>query len=120
MTSLDTGRQEGSHRWPEFLPGGRHFLFTVRSGLAEQRGVYVGSVDDQTRRLVIRGDTNAAYADGQLLFLDGDTLLGRPFDSERVALSGEPFTIAASIGRSGRHLTFYFRSRSQRLTRVVA
>ena len=100
VTRLDSGRQEGSHRWPQFLPGGRQFLFTVRSGLAEQRGVYVGSVDDQTRRLLIRGDTNAAYAGGQLLFLDGDTLLGRPFDGERIAFSGEPFTIAASIGRS--------------------
>ena len=40
-------RQEGSHRWPQFLPDGRHFLFTVRSGLAEQRGVYVGA---STRR----------------------------------------------------------------------
>jgi serine/threonine-protein kinase len=99
VTTLDSSRQEGSHRWPRFLPGGRHFLFTVRSGLAEHRGVFVGSLDDQAPRLVFRGDTNAQYADDHLLFLDGDTLLGRPFDSERVAL-GEPFTIAAPIGRS--------------------
>jgi Tol biopolymer transport system component len=100
VTTLDSSRQEGSHRWPRFLPGGRQFLFTVRSGLAEHRGVFVGSLDDQTPRLVFRGDTNAQYANDHLLFLDGDTLLGRPFDSERVSVGGEPFTIAASIGRS--------------------
>ena len=38
VTELDASKQEGSHRWPHLLPDGRHFLFTVRSGLADQRG----------------------------------------------------------------------------------
>ena len=44
VTKLDVSRQEGSHRNPEFLPDGKHFLFTVRSGQAEQTGVYAGSL----------------------------------------------------------------------------
>src|SRR5438128_2827214 len=29
VTTLDKSRQETSHRWPYFLPDGRHFLYTV-------------------------------------------------------------------------------------------
>jgi Tol biopolymer transport system component len=31
VTSLDASRNENSHRWPHFLPDGRHFLYTARS-----------------------------------------------------------------------------------------
>ena len=76
VTELDESRQEGSHRYPQFLPDGRHFLYTVRSGLAEQGGVYAGSLDGKTKKLLIRGNTNALYASsGHLLFMNGDTLM---------------------------------------------
>ena len=103
VTELDSSRQEGSHRWPQFLPDGRHFLFTVRSGLADQRGVYVGALDGKTRHLLIRSDGNARYAaPGYVLFLDEDTLLGQSFDHERLELVGQPIPIAARVGRNSR------------------
>src|SRR5262249_15318809 len=80
VTRLDTTRNEGAHRWPQFLPDGRHFLYTVLSGSAEQRGVYAGSLDGKTKIFLLRArsDTNAFYASpGYLLFVDGDTLLGQ-------------------------------------------
>ena len=83
VTELDASKQEGSHRWPQFLPDGRHFLFSVRSGLADQRGVYVGSLDGKIKRLLIRSDSNAQYvAPGYVLFLNEDTLLAQSFDSD--------------------------------------
>ncbi len=103
MTALDSAREEGSHRWPQFLPDGRHFLFTVRSGLAEQRGVYLSDLDGKTRRRLIPSDANARYvAPGYLLFLNDDTLVGQPFDPERLELSGQPVPIAARVGRGSR------------------
>jgi Tol biopolymer transport system component len=102
VTELDSGR-EGSHRWPQFLPDGRHFLFTVRSGVADQRGVYVGAVDEPTRHLLIRTDGNASYAaPGYLLFLDQDTLLAQSFDAARLELAGQPMPVAARVGRGSR------------------
>ena len=95
--------QEGSHRWPQFLPDGRHFLFTVRSGPVDHRGVYVGTLDGPTRHLLIHTDGNASYvAPGYLLFLDEDTLLAQPFDAERLNLAGQPTPVAARVGRSSR------------------
>jgi hypothetical protein len=41
VTQLDASRQERSHRFPQFLPDGRHFLFTVRTSLADQMEIVV-------------------------------------------------------------------------------
>ena len=103
VTELDVSKQEGSHRWPHFLPDGRHFFYTVRSGLADQRGVYVSTLDGKTKRFLIRSDGNMQYvAPGYVLFLNEDTLLGQSFDPARLALEGQPIPIAARVGRSSR------------------
>lgn len=102
VTELDSSKQEGSHRFPQFLPDGQHYVFTVRSGLAEQRGIYVSALGDKTRRLLIRSDGDAQYAAGYLLFMDGNTLLAQAFDNERRQLVGQPIPVAAGVGRSSR------------------
>jgi Tol biopolymer transport system component len=103
VTQLDSSKQEGSHRWPQFLPDGQHYVFTVRAGLAAQRGIYVSALEDKARHLLIRSDGDAQYvAPGYLLFLDGNTLLAHAFDSERRQLVGQPTPVAAGVGRSSR------------------
>jgi serine/threonine protein kinase len=101
VTELDTSRQEGSHRFPQFLPDGRHFLFTVRSSLTDHAGVYAGSLDGRTKKLLIRGTTAGLYTpSGHVLFLDGDTLMGQAFDAERLELRGQAFLVEGGVGRS--------------------
>jgi Tol biopolymer transport system component len=101
VTELDESRQEGSHRFPQWLPDGRHFLYTVRSSLADQAGVYAGSLDGKTKKRLIPGATSALYApSGHVLFLNGDTLMGRAFDVERLELTGQEFVVEEGIGRS--------------------
>jgi serine/threonine protein kinase/Tol biopolymer transport system component len=101
VTELDASRLEGSHRFPQFLPDGRHFLFQVRSSLADQTGVYAGSLDGKTKKLLIHGNSTALYASsGHVLFLDGDTLMGQAFDAERLELQGQAFLVEGGVGRS--------------------
>jgi Tol biopolymer transport system component/predicted Ser/Thr protein kinase len=89
---------QSSYRFPQFLPDGRHFLHVA---LSEQIGVYAGSLDDKSTKLLVRTNTNAVYAPpGYLLFVDGDTLLGQVFDAERLEVSGQPFLVAEHVGRS--------------------
>src|SRR4029453_17939963 len=38
-TQLSKG--QGSHRWPQFFPDGRRFIFSVALGQLETRGVYL-------------------------------------------------------------------------------
>src|SRR5262249_33035533 len=35
VTMLDTSRQEGTHRYPYFLPDGKHFLYSILGRLAD-------------------------------------------------------------------------------------
>jgi hypothetical protein len=101
VTEVNVSRQEGSHRTPEFLPDGKHFLFTVRSGQTEQTGVYAGSLDGKTKKLLIRGMTNALYSpSGHLLFMDGTTLMGQAFDAEHLELRGQAFILEGHVGLS--------------------
>jgi serine/threonine protein kinase len=103
VTHLDSSKNEGSHRWPQFLPDGRHFLFTARGGLADHGSVYVGSLDEEQRHSILRLDGNAHYvAPGYLLFLDADILVAQPFDSDQLVLSGQPTPLEAHVGRSSR------------------
>ena len=104
VTELDASRAGGVTPLAAVPAGWQALSFhRARSGLADQRGVYVGSLDGKTRHLLIRSDGNAQYvAPGYLLFLDEDTLLGQSFDRERLALAGQPMPIAARVGRSSR------------------
>ncbi len=85
------------HRHPQFLPGGRQFLFFV-GGPDAVRGVHLGSLDSSEVRRLVASDTQGAYvAPGWLLFVRQGTLLAQPFDLARRTLGGEPITVADSI-----------------------
>jgi Tol biopolymer transport system component/DNA-binding winged helix-turn-helix (wHTH) protein len=90
--------QEG-HRWPQFLPDNRHFLFYAASNSPLLiGGTYVGSLDGVKPRLLLRGDTNAIYAPpGYLLFERDGALMAQRFDASRLKLSGKPVLVANSV-----------------------
>jgi serine/threonine protein kinase/Tol biopolymer transport system component len=98
LTTLDSAKQENSHRWPSFLPDGRHFLFTARSGRTEDTAIYVGSLDSKELRRVLTEQSNATYVPpGYLLFGRDGTLLAQRFDVHKFEVSGEPFPIAGGV-----------------------
>ena len=99
VTKVDTIMN--AHRWPQFLPDGRHFLFHVQGGEPEHHGIYVGSLDGGTQKFIVRTESSAVYASpSYLLYVEGDTLLGQTFDATNLELRGEPFTVAEHVGRS--------------------
>ena len=96
MTKPDSSRFETSHRWPSFLPDGKHFLYLAANfaGKVESNAIFLGSLDSQERRLLVSTSANAAYAEpGYLLYLRDKTLVAQPFDRQRYVLSGEPHTL---------------------------
>ena len=99
LTTLDAERRENSHRWPQFLPDGRHFLFTARSDLPDQTGIHVGSIDNPgvTKRLLSASSRAIYTSSGHLLYLKDQTLLVHPFDVRALALTGEPVAIAGEV-----------------------
>jgi serine/threonine protein kinase/Tol biopolymer transport system component len=97
-TELDKSLEEIRHSWPWFLPDGRRFLYLAWSDKTENRAVYVGSLDSKTRTRLMPADSQAVYAaPGLILFLQGATLLARPFDADRLEFTGDPLHVADGI-----------------------
>ena len=95
VTRLDP--KHDSHRWPDFLPDGEHFLYMAVSHDSvshADEGIYVASLDGKENKFLFRTRANAAYADGHLLYLNENTLMARPFDLSRLELAGEPSALA--------------------------
>ena len=106
VTELDQTRGQTSHRWPSFLPGGRHFLYFARATKKEAEGVYVGSLDSKEGKFLFNTNLLAAYtpaggttdaAAGYLLFMRESTLMAQPFDAGRWQLAGEPFVVVEGV-----------------------
>src|SRR5688572_10274 len=99
ITTLDTTR-ENSHRWPHFLPDGRHFLFTVRSDRAENQAIYVGSIDGGSPVRLVATQSNAIYVEpGFILHVRDGTLMAQPFDARARVLSGAASPVAAQVSQ---------------------
>jgi Tol biopolymer transport system component len=98
LTALDATRNENSHRWPSFLPDGRHILYTARSDITRNTGVYLAEVGSDQRQWLIEAQSPAMYAPpGRLLFARERTLLAQAFDFRAARLSGEPVPVAAPV-----------------------
>lgn len=98
ITSLDTAHREYAHRFPEFLPDGRHFFYVVRSYDPEVEGVYVGSLDSKERKRITANYESVKYVDpDQVLFVRNRTLMAQAFDIKNLELTGSPVTIAEDV-----------------------
>jgi Tol biopolymer transport system component len=99
LTTLSGERRENSHRWPQFLPDGRHFIFTARSDLPHMTGIYAGSLDNPgaPRRLLTAQSQAVFVQPGLLLFVRDGTLLAQRFDARALALTGSPTAIAGNV-----------------------
>jgi eukaryotic-like serine/threonine-protein kinase len=102
VTALDTGRKETSHRFPQFLPDGRHFVYLARSSAKGNDAVCVGSIDAMDRKVLLASESSAAYGDpGYLLFIRENALVRQAFRPDRLELTGEPRLVAAAVSPSG-------------------
>jgi len=101
VTKLDESRRQSTHRWPYFLPDGHHFIYRVGGTGAtaqnENNGIYLGLLESQEQRLILRADTSAAYASGHLLFAREGTLMAQPFDEKSFQLIGDAFPLAEHL-----------------------
>ena len=98
LMAVDTSGGEINHRYPSFLPDGRHFLFFVAGG-EDKQGIYLGSLETMDRQLLLRGNSSGIYAPpGYLLFVREQTLMAQRFDDQNLELAGEAFPIADPVG----------------------
>ncbi|HYG09639.1 MAG TPA: hypothetical protein VD835_06675, partial [Pyrinomonadaceae bacterium] len=99
LTTLDKTRNEYVHAWPYFLPDGRHFLYVAGTSPREKSAIFLGSLDSKPPRLLLNVESSVAYAPpGYLLYALEGTLVARPFDADRLELTGEAVPVVRQIG----------------------
>ncbi len=103
LTVLDREAGEISHRWPQFLPGGKAILLTVgRSGNWDEAAIAVHSVDTGKRHIVIEGGTHARYSStGHIVYARGGRLWAVPFDPMSLEVTGSSVTLLQGVAQSG-------------------
>ena len=99
VTRVDVS-QHDSHRWPYFLPDGKHFLYfaAAHMDISHSRdGLYVASLDGKESKLLLRTHANAAYANGRMLYLNDDVLMAQAFDLRHLEVMGEPVVVQPGV-----------------------
>ena len=98
-----TAFQKGDllHRWPQFLPDGRHFLYYVKTGSRDTTGTYLGALGKPGRKLVLRnGATGVFVPPAMMLYGRSSALLAQAFDPDTGELSGAPETVVRPVMRA--------------------
>ena len=108
-TVLATADGDNAHRWPAFLPDGMHFVFFVRSNVAERRGVYLGRIDRYAApaTMLFHSESEAVFDrltdhEGLLLNVTDGYVEVRRLDLSRLTAS-DPKRLAVSAGGSTPH-----------------
>jgi Tol biopolymer transport system component/tRNA A-37 threonylcarbamoyl transferase component Bud32 len=98
LTRIEKG-DTSSHRWPEFLPGGKAVLFTAR-GSAGDSQVAIQSIATGERRNLISGMQPRYAASGHLIYAQGGTLMAASFDPRRLEIKGTPVPVVEGVASS--------------------
>jgi serine/threonine protein kinase len=104
---------EGAHRYPWFLPDGRHFLYTVYGFKTGKRTgkIYVGDLESAERREIGEALSSVAYAaPGYLLFVRETSLLAQPFSLSKLQTTGESVPVAEHVSYQGVDIRALFTS----------
>ena len=101
---LDSARGELQHAWPDVLPNGRGVIMTVSRGGPGAMGssadeIAVLDLATGKHRALVRG-IFARYAhSGHLLYVTAEgSLMGVPFDQDRMTITGDAVLLAEGVG----------------------
>ena len=97
--------QQTGHRFPQFLPDSRHFLYYA-TGSPQTHGIYVGDLNSSESRRLTDSNSPAVYAStGHLLFVRQGTLFAQSFDPTRLELTGTPHSVVEHIEVGGMEMS---------------
>lgn len=108
VTTPATSAGEVFHRWVDVLPSGRGALFTIWRGFAEY-DVGVTSFDTGESRVLFKGMMARYATSGHVVFVNADgALLARPFDAERLQVTGASMPLIKGVALDGSLGAFQF------------
>jgi eukaryotic-like serine/threonine-protein kinase len=93
-----------THRWPWFLPDGRHFLYLAANHAetsTANTAVFWASLDGKENKFLFASPSNAIYAFGHLLYVRDNTLMAQPFDGSSGKFNGEAVALSGDVQVDG-------------------
>ena len=104
ITTLNKG--ENGHRWPSFLPDGRHFVYVAAIGgggvsFPVTGSLRIGSLDSSETTILGPADSMGVYGSGYLLFVRGSSVMAQPFDPTLRQATGEVFPVLDQLSFLG-------------------
>ncbi len=101
VTKINQAAGELNHYYPQFLPGGKEFLYLVRHKDAAKQGIYWGSLDGKPPVRIIHSEFNGLYDahSGHLLYIQGDGVLTAcKLELNPPRLTGDPVVVIPAVG----------------------
>jgi serine/threonine protein kinase/dipeptidyl aminopeptidase/acylaminoacyl peptidase len=89
-----------SHRWPWFLPDGKHFLYIAikhNAPTSPDTAVFMASLDGKENQVVLHTLSNAIFVSGRLLFQRENSLVTQAFDPSSGKLTGDLQTMSENV-----------------------
>jgi hypothetical protein len=94
-TELDESRKEKAHRFPFFLPDGRHFFYLASGG--EMNAAYVGELGSKDRVPLPGIASEVQYTRNHVLFIRDGKLMAQGFDPGELHLKGDAFIVEENL-----------------------
>ena len=97
-TVVDAKRADVTHRWPMFLPDGRHFLYLSGPTGSDDamNAIYAGRLDDRNfRKRVAQASSQPLYFNEHLLYVRDGILVAQRFDVDTLAVEGDANALSA-------------------------
>jgi eukaryotic-like serine/threonine-protein kinase len=89
---------ERAQRYPAFLPDGRHFIYLSWTVDPAERAIYLGSLDSDTRTLLVRSGFRAVFVQPDiLLYIRDGVLVAQRMTLDPPAMAGEPRPIVEGV-----------------------
>jgi eukaryotic-like serine/threonine-protein kinase len=89
-----------THRWPRFLPDGKHFLYLAQHHSGRNQassGIYVVSLGAGSPKMVLHSDAMAFYSSGYLLYHRDGSLMAQEFDDGKLELKGNATALGQAL-----------------------
>jgi hypothetical protein len=99
VTAFDAAAGEVAHRWPQFLPDGRHFLYVAEGTAPRASTTFAASLDGAPRVALLDNLGSPAFfaAPNYLLYVRDRVLMAQRFDLKTFTLDGAPVAITSNV-----------------------
>jgi Tol biopolymer transport system component/predicted Ser/Thr protein kinase len=91
-----TDDQFTTHRWPEFLPDGKHFLFlgSPTGGEDSHNAICAGNIEGGPIKVLINNAGEPHYVAGAIVFARDRILTAQRFDMKTLSVSGDAIPLS--------------------------